>query len=93
MLDSYTKGTANESYDIVVVLSQMWGWSSLVLEKVEKVVEQAQADESLNKPDLECAKKMVEDFKRCVVDFAHEIFSNLTQGGLWDKSTPESEDD
>ena len=93
MLDSYTKGTANESYDIVVVLSQMWGWSSLVLEKVEKVVEQAQADESLNKPDLECAKKMVEDFKRCVVDFAHDIFSNLNKGGLWDKSTPESEDD
>lgn len=92
MLGSYTKGTANESYDIVVVLSQMWGWSSLVLEEVEKMVTQAQADKALDEQDLKNAKEMVEDFKRCVVDFAHDIFSNLNKGGLWDKVAPKDKD-
>ena len=84
LLNSYMKGSTNEKYAVVIALSRILDWSELALEKVEGLLAQMKSDGTPDKENVDTAEKIVCEFKQYVVEFAQDIFFDLSKGEIWE---------
>lgn len=78
------KGSTNEKYAVVIALSRILDWSELALEKVEGLLVQMKSDGTPDKENVDTAEKIVCEFKQYVVEFAQDIFFDLSKGEIWE---------